>query len=51
MDVVEQIRWIPEFGYAREMDWLRNMHDWMISKEALLGSGAANLGMRRLQSF
>jgi isoleucyl-tRNA synthetase len=37
MDVVEQIRWIPEFGYAREMDWLRNMHDWMISKKRYWG--------------
>ena len=37
MDVVEQIRWIPEFGYAREMDWLYNMHDWMISKKRFWG--------------
>ena len=37
MDVVEKIRWIPEFGYAREMDWLRNMHDWMISKKRYWG--------------
>jgi isoleucyl-tRNA synthetase len=37
MEVVEQIRWIPDFGYAREMDWLRNMHDWMISKKRYWG--------------
>jgi isoleucyl-tRNA synthetase len=37
MDVVEQIKWIPEFGYSREMDWLRNMHDWMISKKRYWG--------------
>ncbi|HJS29296.1 MAG TPA: class I tRNA ligase family protein, partial [Anaerolineales bacterium] len=37
MDVVDQIRWIPDFGYAREMDWLRNMHDWMISKKRYYG--------------
>ncbi len=37
MDVVEQIRWIPEFGYSREMDWLHNMHDWMISKKRYWG--------------
>jgi isoleucyl-tRNA synthetase len=37
MDVVEQIRWIPEFGYAREMDWLHNMHDWLISKKRYWG--------------
>ncbi|MFO7625029.1 MAG: class I tRNA ligase family protein [Anaerolineales bacterium] len=37
MDVVEKIRWIPEFGFSREMDWLRNMHDWMISKKRFWG--------------
>ena len=37
MDVVDQIRWVPEFGHAREMDWLRNMHDWMISKKRYWG--------------
>jgi isoleucyl-tRNA synthetase len=37
MDVVDQIRWIPAFGYDREMDWLRNMHDWMISKKRYWG--------------
>lgn len=37
MDVVNQIRWVPEFGHAREMDWLRNMHDWMISKKRYWG--------------
>jgi isoleucyl-tRNA synthetase len=37
MEVVDQIRWIPEFGQARELDWLRNMHDWMISKKRYWG--------------
>ena len=37
MDVVDQIRWIPDFGYSREMDWLQNMHDWMISKKRYWG--------------
>jgi isoleucyl-tRNA synthetase len=37
MDVVNQIKWIPDFGYSREMDWLRNMHDWMISKKRYWG--------------
>ncbi len=37
MDVVDQIQWIPDFGHAREMDWLRNMHDWMISKKRYWG--------------
>ena len=33
MEVVDRIRWIPSFGYERELDWLLNMHDWMISKK------------------
>ena len=37
MDVVDQITWIPEFGHDRELDWLRNMHDWMISKKRYWG--------------
>ena len=37
MDVVDRIRWIPDFGYERELDWLRNMHDWMISKKRYWG--------------
>jgi isoleucyl-tRNA synthetase len=37
MDVVDEIRWIPDFGYERELDWLRNMHDWMISKKRYWG--------------
>jgi isoleucyl-tRNA synthetase len=35
--VTEQIRWIPSFGRERELDWLRNMHDWMISKKRYWG--------------
>jgi isoleucyl-tRNA synthetase len=37
MDRVDQINWYPGFGYDREMDWLRNMHDWMISKKRYYG--------------
>ena len=37
MEVVDQIRWIPEFGYDRELDWLMNMGDWMISKKRYWG--------------
>ena len=37
MDVVDGIQWIPQFGHAREMDWLRNMQDWMISKKRYWG--------------
>ena len=37
MEVTRQIRWIPAFGMDRELDWLRNMHDWMISKKRYWG--------------
>jgi isoleucyl-tRNA synthetase len=37
MEVVDRIRWIPSFGYERELDWLLNMHDWMISKKRYWG--------------
>ncbi|MGA3030294.1 MAG: class I tRNA ligase family protein [Candidatus Limnocylindrales bacterium] len=37
MEVIEGIRWIPGFGYERELDWLLNMHDWMISKKRYWG--------------
>jgi isoleucyl-tRNA synthetase len=29
--------WIPSFGRDRELDWLRNMEDWMISKKRYYG--------------
>lgn len=37
MDSVDQANWYPGFGHDREMDWLRNMHDWMISKKRYYG--------------
>jgi isoleucyl-tRNA synthetase len=37
MEVVKGIKWIPGFGYERELDWLLNMHDWMISKKRYWG--------------
>ncbi len=33
VSVTKTIEWIPEFGLKRELDWLENMHDWMISKK------------------
>jgi isoleucyl-tRNA synthetase len=35
--VVPDIKWIPSEGEARELDWLRNMSDWMISKKRFWG--------------
>ncbi|MEM7799824.1 MAG: class I tRNA ligase family protein, partial [Chloroflexota bacterium] len=37
MDRVDDATWYPSFGYDRELDWLRNMHDWMISKKRYWG--------------
>lgn len=33
IDVAKKISWKPEFGLDRELDWLNNMHDWLISKK------------------
>jgi len=35
--LVEKIRWIPEYGRDLELDWLTNMHDWMINKRRYWG--------------
>ena len=37
MEVVKKIRWIPAWGQDQEMNWLENMHDWMISKKRFWG--------------
>ncbi len=37
MESAKQVRWIPEFGLERELDWLRNMDDWCISKKRYWG--------------
>jgi isoleucyl-tRNA synthetase len=35
--VIEGTQWFPAFGFERELDWLRNMDDWMISKKRYWG--------------
>jgi isoleucyl-tRNA synthetase len=37
MKICHDIRWIPDFGLQRELDWLKNMGDWMISKKRFWG--------------
>ena len=36
-NLVGQINWIPDWGHDREMEWLENMGDWMISKKRFWG--------------
>lgn len=33
VETAKKINWHPEFGLERELDWLKNMHDWLISKK------------------
>ncbi|MBU3942549.1 class I tRNA ligase family protein, partial [Patescibacteria group bacterium] len=37
IEVTKRINWIPSFGLERELDWLKNMHDWLISKKRYWG--------------
>lgn len=37
MEVAKQITWIPSYGLDHELDWLRNMDDWNISKKRYWG--------------
>ncbi len=36
-NVAKRTRWIPKFGLKRELDWLNNMDDWLISKKRFWG--------------
>jgi isoleucyl-tRNA synthetase len=37
MQATLEATWIPSFGLERELDWLRTMDDWMISKKRYWG--------------
>ena len=37
MRAAHEATWIPAFGLERELDWLRHMDDWMISKKRYWG--------------
>ncbi len=36
-DSAREVTWVPSFGLQRELDWLSNMEDWMISKKRYWG--------------
>ncbi len=37
VEVAKKISWIPDWALDRELDWLKNMHDWLISKKRFWG--------------
>ncbi len=36
-EVAKKLNWLPSWGLDRELDWLKNMHDWLISKKRFWG--------------
>jgi isoleucyl-tRNA synthetase len=35
--ITKKINWLPSWGKERELDWLKNMEDWLISKKRYWG--------------
>lgn len=43
--------WMPQWGLFRELDWLKNMHDWLISKKRYWGLALPIYECEDCQSF
>ena len=53
-DLIEnakKIKWIPSFGLDRELDWLNNMQDWLISKKRYWGLSLPIYECKKCGSF
>ncbi|MDO8435900.1 MAG: isoleucine--tRNA ligase [bacterium] len=47
----KKIKWIPSFGLDRELDWLKNMHDWLISKKRYWGLALPIFECKKCNNF
>ncbi len=51
IEATKKIRWIPDFGEKLELDWLKNMEDWLISKKRYWGLALPIWECQNCQSF
>ena len=49
--VARKINWLPKWGLERELDWLSNMHDWLISKKRYWGLALPIWECEKCKSF
>ncbi|HCC59611.1 MAG: isoleucine--tRNA ligase [Candidatus Staskawiczbacteria bacterium RIFOXYC1_FULL_37_43] len=51
VEITKKINWVPFFGKERELDWLKNMHDWLISKKRYWGLALPIFECPKCQNF
>lgn len=51
MKVTKKIQWLPEYGLDQELDWLKNMRDWLISKKRYWGLALPIYECQRCHTF
>ncbi|MDA2922601.1 isoleucine--tRNA ligase [Patescibacteria group bacterium AH-259-L07] len=51
MKVCKKIQWLPSYGLDRELDWLKNMRDWLISKKRYWGLALPIYECQRCHTF